>query len=319
MFGKLFVSMYDGTLASNGPWQALVTFQQLIILADQDGNVDMTPQAIARRTSIPLNIITEGLVELAKPDPFSRTPDEQGRRIVLLEDHRPWGWRLVNYEKYRQQRKAEDRREYLRIKQRESRERRALLEGKASTGVNKSSTKINASTKVEVEEEVEAEAIQPSARRSSASRSTDTPSGETLGGAAPQPAPRRRKAPGEAAPSAHAWVAYAEAYQARYGALPVRNAAVNGQLAQLVARIGAEEAPHVAAFYLTHRNGLYVNAMHPVNLLLRDCEKLRTEWATKTQMTRTQATMADRTQTNLNSFGPLIAAAEARERADREQ
>lgn len=93
----------------------------------------------------------------------------------------------------------------------------------------------------------------------------------------------------------------------------MRNATVNGQLAQLVARLGAQEAPGVAAFYLGHRNGLYVSAMHPVNLLLRDAEKLRTEWATGRQVTRTQGQMADKTQTNLNAFAPLIAEAKARE------
>mgnify|MGYP007082283055 CR=1 FL=1 len=47
-------------------------------------------------------------------------------------------------------------------------------------------------------------------------------------------------------------------------------------------------------------------------------EKLRTEWATGRGMTRTQAAMADRTQTNMNSFAPLIAAAEAREAEERQ-
>jgi hypothetical protein len=116
-----------------------------------------------------------------------------------------------------------------------------------------------------------------------------------------------------AAPTAAVWAAYAEAYQKRYQAAPVRNAMVNGQLAKFVARLPADEAPHVACFYVGHQNGLYVAAMHPVNILLRDAEKLRTEWATKRQVTRTQAAMADKTQTNLNAFGPLIAEARIRE------
>src|SRR5690348_6603342 len=101
MYGKLFAQMYDGTLGTKGPWQALVTFQQLIILADKAGVVDMTPDALARRTTIPLDIITVGITELLKPDPDSRTPDEEGRRIVTLAADREWGWRIVNYEKYR--------------------------------------------------------------------------------------------------------------------------------------------------------------------------------------------------------------------------
>jgi hypothetical protein len=106
--------MFDGTLATQGPWQALVTFQQLIILADKSGCVDMTAEAISRRTTIPLEIIETGLQELIKPDPKSRTPDEEGRRLVLLSDARDWGWRIVNYEHYRKIRSEEERREYHR-------------------------------------------------------------------------------------------------------------------------------------------------------------------------------------------------------------
>ena len=33
---------------------------------------------------------------------LERLFNEEGRRIVLLSDHRPWGWRIVNYTKFRQ-------------------------------------------------------------------------------------------------------------------------------------------------------------------------------------------------------------------------
>lgn len=113
------------------------------------------------------------------------------------------------------------------------------------------------------------------------------------------------------------WAAYATAYWNRYGAEPVRNAMVNGQLSNLVKRIGLDDAEHVAAFFVGHPHRYYVEKMHGVGLLLADCEKLRTEWATSTQMTQAQAAQADKTATNLNSFAPLIAAAKAREEAER--
>lgn len=121
MYGKLFAQMYDGTLGTNGPWQALITFQQLIILADKDGVVDMTPEALSRRTTVPLDIIQTGLTALGQPDPDSRTPDEEGRRIVSLNEGRAWGWRIVNYAKYREMRTAEERRAYHRKYWREKR------------------------------------------------------------------------------------------------------------------------------------------------------------------------------------------------------
>lgn len=81
------------------------------------------------------------------------------------------------------------------------------------------------------------------------------------------------------------WDAYASAYQTRYGATPVRNAKVNGILARLVDRLGEDESPKVAAFYLTHNKPFYVTARHPTDLLLRDAEGLRTEWATGVKAT----------------------------------
>lgn len=91
--------MYEGTLY--GHWEAIVTLQQMLVLCNSDGVIDMTPQAMSARTSIPLEIITKGLKTLAEPDPYTRTPGEEGRRIVLLDEHRPWGWVIVNYRKYR--------------------------------------------------------------------------------------------------------------------------------------------------------------------------------------------------------------------------
>jgi hypothetical protein len=112
--------MYDGSLAC-GDWEALVTMQQLIVLADEEGVVDMTPIAIHRRTTIPEHIIEKGLDLLAQPDENSRSKAEEGRRIVLLDPERNWGWRLVNYKYYRDLANRADKREKDRIRMQEKR------------------------------------------------------------------------------------------------------------------------------------------------------------------------------------------------------
>lgn len=112
-------------------------------------------------------------------------------------------------------------------------------------------------------------------------------------------------------PSAAAFDAYAQAYSARYGVIPPASAKTRGQFANLVTRIPAEEAPDVAAFYVTHSRRLYVEAGHPVDLLLRDCEKLRTEWRTGRTITATAAAQADRTQATAAAFAGVLAEAEA--------
>lgn len=129
--------------------------------------------------------------------------------------------------------------------------------------------------------------------------------------AKPAKAPKADKAE---LPTVGTWKAYANAYEVRYRVEPVRNATVNGQLANLVSRLGADEAPAVAAFYVRSNNSRYVGAGHSVGMLVMDAEKLRTEWATGRQGTATQALQTDKTATNLNAFAGLIAEAQAKER-----
>lgn len=95
-------------------------------------------------------------------------------------------------------------------------------------------------------------------------------------------------------PTADLWEAYSEAYQARYDVPPVRNATVNGQLARVLGRLGGEEAPQVARWYLRSQNARYVASGHAVGLLLQDAEKLRTEWASGRQVTSYAAHQADK-------------------------
>ncbi len=87
--------------------------------------------------------------------------------------------------------------------------------------------------------------------------------------------------------------AYREAYQGRYGVDPVRNQQTNSMLCRLVDKLGQDEAPQVARFYLTHNNPFYVAKRHPVNLLLADAEGLRTQWATGTKATTSEAKNAE--------------------------
>lgn len=112
MYGKIFRQIYHGTLATTGPWQAIVTFQQLIVLSDAEGVVDMTLDSISRETTIPREILEIGMQALEQPDSESRSPEEDGRRVVKLSDSRKWGWRIVNFLHYRKLRSEEDRREY---------------------------------------------------------------------------------------------------------------------------------------------------------------------------------------------------------------
>lgn len=77
------------------------------------------------------------------------------------------------------------------------------------------------------------------------------------------------------------WSAYADAYAARYGAAPVRNASVNAKVKQFVQRLPYEEAPGVAVFFVTSINDAFVvRTCHAFGALLQNAEAYRTQWAT---------------------------------------
>ncbi len=92
--------------------------------------------------------------------------------------------------------------------------------------------------------------------------------------------PRAAKTPKTEPPTNPVWDAYAAAYEGRYEVAPLRNAQANGMLSKFLGMLPAEEAPHVAAFFVGHNGPLYCAAGHALNLLVRDAPKLRTEWIT---------------------------------------
>ena len=121
MYAKLFTSIYQGTL--RGDTHGLVVFTNLLAHADADGWVDIHPKVIAEEVGLSIEQVRTALSALESPDPESRSPEEEGRRIVRLDEHRDWGWRIVNHAKYRAIRSEEERREQNRLAQQRWREK----------------------------------------------------------------------------------------------------------------------------------------------------------------------------------------------------
>ncbi len=114
MFAKIFNQIYDSSIVESP--ETRFTFMDLLILADRNGVVDMTHEAISRRTNRPIKMIRKTIEELEGPDPRSRTPDMNGARLFRLDDHRDWGWGIVNYDYFRNLASEEQRREKTRIR-----------------------------------------------------------------------------------------------------------------------------------------------------------------------------------------------------------
>lgn len=121
MYAKIFASLYQGTL--RGCAHEILVFTNLIAHADATGAVDKHFRAIADETGLTVDEVKAALANLESPDPESRSPEYEGRRLIPLDDHRAWGWQIVNHGKYRGMRSEEDRREANRIAQQRYRER----------------------------------------------------------------------------------------------------------------------------------------------------------------------------------------------------
>lgn len=115
MYAKLFTSIYQGTLRGNS--HGLLVFTNLLAHCDKSGEVDMHPRAIAEEVGLTVEQVRAALLVLEAPDEESRSPEEDGRRILRKDEHRAWGWVVVNYLKYRSIRDEDDRREQNRLAQ----------------------------------------------------------------------------------------------------------------------------------------------------------------------------------------------------------
>jgi len=104
-FVKIYRSLWDGTLGQQPDAWAVFIF--MLAHCDADGVIQMTPGAIAAGSGLTIKKVRRGIEILEQPDPESRTPDEEGRRIVRLDGRRSWGWRIVNYLPYRESTDAE--------------------------------------------------------------------------------------------------------------------------------------------------------------------------------------------------------------------
>lgn len=115
--------------------------------------------------------------------------------------------------------------------------------------------------------------------------------------------PKAKDPEAEAAKEANAatWKAYADSYFNRYGADPVRNAKANKMISDIVKRLGADEAPQVAFYYVTINDSFYLRTLHDLGNLLAKCESIRTQWATGNQMTSVTARQIENTQSNISA------------------
>jgi hypothetical protein len=111
--------------------------------------------------------------------------------------------------------------------------------------------------------------------------------------------------------STETWNAYSYAYLGRYPRAPYRDASVNSLLCKFVDKVGKEDAPFIAAYYLTLDDQWYVKKGHDVATLLQNAQSIANQWAAGTNNTSINYRQNERTNHNLNVANRVIAKLQA--------
>lgn len=117
-YTKLFNSILASSIWSESD-QTRIVWITILAMSDRNGNVGASLPGLAALARVSLKQCKQAVETLESPDKYSRTADFEGRRIEKIDG----GWRILNYLKFRKLLSAEERREYLRVKQQEHRDR----------------------------------------------------------------------------------------------------------------------------------------------------------------------------------------------------
>lgn len=118
---KLFGSILDSTVW-RAPPAIKVVWVTMLAMADRDGEVMASVPGLADRARVPRRVCDRALKLFLSPDRDSRTKDDDGRRIKVIDG----GWLILNYEKYREKDDAESARIKNRARQERWRKRHGI-------------------------------------------------------------------------------------------------------------------------------------------------------------------------------------------------
>jgi len=99
-YTPLYDHMLDGTLF--GKWPHTGIWACLLSRVSREGTIDEVPELLAAKIGVDVETLMRCINDFMQPDPHSRTPDHDGRRLALIDPSRPWGWVVLNHSKYKE-------------------------------------------------------------------------------------------------------------------------------------------------------------------------------------------------------------------------
>ena len=117
-YTKLFSSIVTSTIWVESD-RTRIVWITMLAMADRNGEIQASIPGLARLAGVPIPDCEEALAKFISPDPYSRTPDDEGRRIEKIEG----GWSLLNHAKYREMASRDDSKAANTERQRRHREK----------------------------------------------------------------------------------------------------------------------------------------------------------------------------------------------------
>jgi len=102
-YTKLFNSIITSTIWTEDD-KTRIMWITMLAISDKNGEVHASVPGLARVSGMAIPEAEEALRKLSSPDSYSRTPDNEGRRIAKIDG----GWELLNHRKYRLMASRED-------------------------------------------------------------------------------------------------------------------------------------------------------------------------------------------------------------------
>ena len=136
MYGKIHDQIFGSSIMEEDI-EIRYVWLCMIATADKEGFIDATIPALARKFNVPEKIMSKAIECFLAPDATSRTPTDDGKRIEPIRE--TFGWKIINYEKYRDMRTTDDRRNYMKDymqKYRQGKDKRRSVKQKANVKVN---------------------------------------------------------------------------------------------------------------------------------------------------------------------------------------
>ena len=110
MYGKIFESLYEGSMVGAGP-TIFAVWGYCIAKADDSGIVILNPALLAPIIGTSRVDVEQAIEYLTSPDPNSKNPEHEGRRLVNMSGY---AYAVVSHAIYRGIKNNQDRREYMR-------------------------------------------------------------------------------------------------------------------------------------------------------------------------------------------------------------